>query len=157
MRDRNGLGLADEILTRRKRNQDDLNSHYVNTQSIVATSNTCESLFSIVLFPVGNSGKRISLARFEEQLILYVNPSLWNISDVLVIFQVSCCPQVLFSTRPFPSKLDWFAVTCFARVLSKIRLHMYCPTVKVFLARKNINVFINFGKLKPFPHLLKIK
>lgn len=79
--------LADELLKRHKTCKETQASRYMNTKFIVPTSNMCERLFSVAGWAMTNRRKSVSPARFEEQLFLNVNQSMWSISDVHAVVQ----------------------------------------------------------------------
>lgn len=69
----------------RKRRRLSLNCNgvkYIDLSFIVPTSNICERLFSIAGFALTDRRQSISPARFEGQIFLHVNSSLWSVTDV---------------------------------------------------------------------------
>lgn len=77
-----GFSFAERLLKRRRLNESQQKSRYLDLRFILATSNLCERLFSLAGHAIGSRRKGSLPSNIESQLFLNVNSGYWGISEV---------------------------------------------------------------------------
>jgi hypothetical protein len=74
--------LALEQRLKRQKREGVVRDVYVNLDTLLGTSVTCERLFSLAKFVSTDTRKRTSPALFEALMLLKVNRALWDVFSV---------------------------------------------------------------------------